>query len=280
LDSFKLLFLCYLRKVNKNNPIGIFDSGIGGLTVAKAIRKLLPNESILYFGDTKHLPYGDKSEESVKEFSQNISAFLKNKSCKMIVIACNTASSLAHETVVKTCPNIEVVNVIEPVVDRLTSSNTTSNIGIIGTKGTINSGIYPKKIRDKNNNANVKSLATPLLAAMIEEGFIEGKISEAIIHNYLNHKELNNINQLILACTHYPLIQNLIEKFYDDKVEIIDSASEVAKHIKTILENEKLLSDKKAEHHFFVSDYTNSFEQSAKFFFGEDIRLEEVKLKP
>ena len=279
MDSFKLLFLCYLRKVNKNNPIGIFDSGIGGLTVAKAIRKLLPNESILYFGDTKHLPYGDKSEESVKEFSQNISTFLKNKSCKMIVIACNTASSLAHETVIKTCPKIEVVNVIDPVVDRLASSDTKSNIGIIGTKGTINSGIYPKKIRDKNKNANVKSLATPLLAAMIEEEFIDGEISDVIIHNYLNHKELNDIEQLILACTHYPLIQNLIENFYDDKVEIIDSASEVAKHIKTILENKKLLSDKKAEHHFFVSDYTNSFEQSAKFFFGEDIRLEEVKLK-
>ena len=264
--------------VNKNNPIGIFDSGIGGLTVAKAIRKLLTNESLLYFGDTKHLPYGDKSEESVKEFSQNISNFLKDKSCKLIVIACNTASSIALETVIKACHNIEVVNVIDPVVDRLTSLNTASNIGIIGTKGTINSGIYPKKIRNKNKNANVKSLATPLLAAMIEEGFIEGKISEAIIHNYLNHKELNNINQLILACTHYPLIQNLIENFYDDKVDIIDSASEVAKQIKLKLEQKKLLSDKKAEHHFFVSDYTDSFEKSAKFFFGEDIRLEEVNL--
>ena len=100
--------------MNKNNPIGIFDSGIGGLTVAKAIRKLLPNESLLYFGDTKHLPYGDKSEESVKEFSQNISSFLKEKNCKMIVIACNTASSLANETVIRTCPEIEVVNVIDP----------------------------------------------------------------------------------------------------------------------------------------------------------------------
>ena len=266
--------------MKKDNPIGIFDSGIGGLTVAKAIRKLLPNESLLYFGDTKHLPYGEKSEESVKEFSHNISTFLKNKSCKMIVIACNTASSLAHETVIKACPNIEVVNVIDPVVDRITSSNRLSNIGIIGTKGTINSGIYPQKISAKNKNANVKSLATPLLAAMIEEGFITGKISEAIIHNYLNQKELNRIDQLILACTHYPLIQNLIENFYNDKVEIIDSASEVAKHIKTILEEKSLLSNEKAEHHFFVSDYTHSFDQSAKFFFGEDIRLEEVKLKP
>jgi len=280
LKHFKLLFLCYFRKVNKNNPIGIFDSGIGGLTVAKAIRKLLPNESLLYFGDTKHLPYGDKSEESVKEFSQNISSFFKEKNCKMIVIACNTASSLANETVIRTCPEIEVVNVIDPVVDRITSTKGTSKIGIIGTKGTINSGIYPQKISVKNTNAEVKSLATPLLAAMIEEGFIEGKISETIIHNYLNHDTLKEIDQLILACTHYPLIQNLIENFYQGKVEIIDSASQVAKHIKEILEKNSLLSDKKADHHFFVSDYTNSFEQSAKFFFGEDIRLEEVKLKP
>lgn len=266
--------------MNKDNPIGIFDSGIGGLTVAKAIRKLLPNESLLYFGDTKHLPYGDKSEESVKEFSQNISKFLKAKNCKMIVIACNTASSLAHETVKKACPDIEVVNVIDPVIDRISSQNSSSKIGIIGTKGTINSGIYTRKINAKNTDLEVRSLATPLLAAMIEEGFIEGKISDAIIHNYLNHNELKGINQLILACTHYPLIQNLIEHFYEDKVEIIDSASQVAKHIKSILENKALLSDKKADHHFFVSDYTSSFEQSAKFFFGEGIRLEEVKLKP
>jgi len=280
LNEFKLLFLCYFRKVNKDNPIGIFDSGIGGLTVAKAIRQLLPNESMLYFGDTKHLPYGDKSEESVKEFSQNISAFLRDKHCKMIVIACNTASCLANDTVKKTCPEIEVVNVIDPVVDRISSSGNASKIGIIGTKGTINSGIYAQKISAKNTKIDVKSLATPLLAAMIEEGFIKGKISEAIIHNYLNHDELKGIDQLILACTHYPLIQHQIESFYESQVEIIDSASQVAKHIKTILKNKNLLSDKKAEHHFFVSDYTKSFEQSAKFFFGEDIRLEEVKLKP
>jgi glutamate racemase len=264
--------------VNKNNPIGIFDSGIGGLTVAKAIRLLLPNESLLYFGDTKHLPYGEKSSESIQEFSEDISQFLKKKGCKMIVIACNTASSVAYESVKKQCPKIEIVNVIDPVIRRICSNKGNKTIGIIGTKGTINSQVYPEKIKAIHKHAEVKSLATPLLAAMIEEGFFNDKISEVIIHNYLKQEKLNSIDQLILACTHYPLIQALISDFYQQKVEIIDSASEVALHIKNILTDKNLLSQEKSRHRFYVSDYTDSFEKSAKMFFGEDIQLEEVKL--
>ena len=133
--------------VEKDQPIGIFDSGIGGLTVARAIRKILPNESLIYFGDTKHLPYGDKSAEAVQEFSQSISHFLHNKNCKMIVIACNTASSLAYDVVKKECLNIEIVNVIDPVVKRIATNTSNSTIGIIGTKGTIQSKVYPQKIK-------------------------------------------------------------------------------------------------------------------------------------
>jgi glutamate racemase len=263
--------------VNKDNPIGIFDSGIGGLTVAKAIRSLMPFESLLYFGDTKHLPYGEKSPQSIKEFSKNIALFLKEKQCKMIVIACNTASSIAYDIVKRECPNIEIVNVIDPVVNRITESKNDSTIGIIGTKGTINSQVYSQKIRSINKNIKVKSLATPLLAAMIEEGFFNDKISQAIVHNYLKDPVLADIKQLILACTHYPLIQDLISDFYIQEVDIIDSASQVALHIKEVLNEKKLLSQKSPKQRFFISDYTLSFEKSAKLFFGEDILLEEVK---
>jgi len=263
--------------VNKDNPIGIFDSGIGGLTVAKAIRSLMPFESLLYFGDTKHLPYGEKSPQSIQGFSKNIALFLKQKKCKMIVIACNTASSVAYDIVKKECPNIEIINVIDPIVNRITESKNDSTIGIIGTKGTINSQVYSKKIQSINKNIKVKSLATPLLAAMIEEGFFNDKISQAIVHNYLKDPALTNIKQLILACTHYPLIQDLISDFYTQEVDIIDSASQVALHIKEVLTEKKLLSQQSPSQRFFVSDYTLSFEKSAKLFFGEDILLEEVK---
>ena len=264
--------------MNENSPIGIFDSGIGGLTVAKAIRTLLPKESLLYFGDTKHLPYGEKSSESIQEFSIHIANFLKNKDCKMIVIACNTASSVAYESVKKQCPEIEIVNVIDPVIQRISKNKEHKTIGIIGTKGTINSKIYPKKIKNASVKAEVKSLATPLLAAMIEEGFYNDEISEVIVHNYLKQDSLKSINQLILACTHYPIIQSLISDFYQQKIDIIDSASEVALYIKKILISKNLLGQEQPKHHFFVSDYTHSFEKSAKLFFGENIQLEEVKI--
>ena len=262
--------------MNKDNPIGIFDSGIGGLTVAKAIRSLLPYESLLYFGDTKHLPYGEKSAHAIQEFSKNIALFLKQKKCKMIVVACNTASSVAYETIKNEYPDIEIVNVIDPIVKLITTNIDTKTIGVIGTKGTINSDVYPHKIKSVNHNINVKSLATPLLAAMIEEGFFNDKISQAIVHNYLKDPALEGIEKLILACTHYPLIQEVIRDFYPQDIDIIESASEVALHIKDILTDKQLLANQSQKHRFYVTDYTLSFEKSAKFFFGEDIHLEEV----
>ena len=261
----------------KEQPIGVFDSGIGGLTVAKAIRKCLPKESILYFGDTKHLPYGDKSAKVIQEYALSITQFLKNNHCKMIVIACNTASSLAYNSIKKAYPSIELVNVIDPVAQRSYVPN--SCIGVIGTKGTIQSNIYRQKINEKDQSIKVKSLATPLLAAMIEEGFFKEDISQAIIQNYLSKKELEGIEQLILACTHYPLIQQSINSYYKEKVTIIDSASEVAKHVQQVLSRKNLLSQRsEINDRFYISDYTKSFEESAKYFFGNDISLEEVSL--
>ena len=167
-------------------PIGIFDSGIGGLTVANAIRKILPNEQLIYFGDTAHMPYGDKSPEAVKFYSLKIAKFLLDKKCKMIVIACNTASAHAfHELVHFLGERIPIINVIDPVVDLMVQKGNAQKIGVIGTKSTIRSDIYAKKFKAANPDIQVSSLATPLLAPMIEEGFFNNNISKTVINSYL-----------------------------------------------------------------------------------------------
>lgn len=269
-----------VKQLRSNDPIGIFDSGIGGLTVASAITKQLPNEKIIYFGDTAHLPYGDKSPDSIKYYGIRISQFLLQRRCKLIVIACNTASSMAYETVKDFVGDqAHVVNVIDPVVDEVTSDKRIRRVGVIGTKGTIRSDIYSKKIKAARKNIEVPSLATPLLASMIEEGFFNNKISRTIINSYLSRPKLSKIDSLILACTHYPLIKPEIEEYYGGKVNIIDSAGVVAQHVRELLKKKNLLTkDKKPKHHFYVSDYTDSFEKSTKYFFRNKIHLEEVSI--
>jgi len=262
-----------------NSPIGIFDSGIGGLTVAHAIKEKLPKENIIYFGDTEHLPYGEKSTKAIQIFSKSIVNFLISKNCKAIVIACNSASSVAFDVVEKEASNLSVFNVIDPVVKEVVRVCADYNIGVIGTKATIQSNIYEHKIKELCNSSKVSSLATPLLAPMIEEGFINEKISHTIIASYLANKKLSNIDHLILACTHYPLIYNEINTYYNSSVNVIDSSTIVAKHIVDSLKDKNLLNNtKETKHHFYVSNYTKSFEQSAKFFFKEDIKLEEINL--
>lgn len=262
----------------KNSHIGIFDSGIGGLTVVKALMKVLPKENIVYFGDTKHLPYGEKSIKSIQEFSTKIINFLVSKKCKIIIIACNSASSAVAQSIAKTAYNIPILNVIDPVIKEVVKV-CSNNIGVIGTKATISSNIYEKKIKLLDNNANINSLATPLLAPMIEEEFINEKISSTIITNYLSDKRLTNISHLILACTHYPLIQQEISDYYKNKVTVIDSATIVAKYIALKLKKLDLLRVSTTKnHHFYVSNYTDSFEKSANFFLKKSIKLKEVDI--
>jgi glutamate racemase len=269
-----------LKNASPDQPIGIFDSGIGGLTVANAIKEKLPKERIIYFGDTAHLPYGDKSPDSIKYYSIRIAQFLLQKNCKMIVIACNTASSMGYEIVKEFVGNqARVVNVIDPVVKKIVSDRATRKVGVIGTKGTIKSNIYAKKIKELKSNLEVASLATPLLASMIEEGFFNNKISRTIIHSYLSSKKLRKIDTLILACTHYPLIKPEIQDFYKGDVKVIDSAGVVAEHVAALLKKDGLLNNKKNPvHHFFVSDHTESFEKSTNFFFRNRIRLKEAAI--
>lgn len=267
-------------KSRSENPIGIFDSGIGGLTVAHAIHKILPQESLVYFGDTAHLPYGDKSPDSIKYYGVRIAEFLLGYGCKTIVIACNTASSIAFEAIKKHVGNrATVISVIEPVVNRVAAQVSDQKIGVIGTKATVKSDVYSKKIKQLNPELQVASLATPLLAPMIEEGFFNNKISKTVINSYLAKPKLKNIKTIILACTHYPLIKSEIEDYYKGKVKIIDSAQIVAEAVFNHLANEGLLNTSaRPTNRFFVSDFTPSFAESTKIFFKGKLQLEHYPL--
>lgn len=261
---------------NNNQPIGIFDSGIGGLTVANAVSKLLPNEQLIYFGDTAHMPYGDKSKELIRSYATTITDFLLyQKKCKAIVIACNTASAAAYEVLRDHYKGVvPVINVIDPMIEAVIADDEIKKVGIIATKTTVTSGVYQEKLTRRKPALQYSAFATPLLASMIEEGFYNNNISHAVLQNYLGNEALNGIDALVLACTHYPLIKNEIAAFYNHQVKIFDSAEVVAQKLKWVLEKEQLLSSSKAgEDIFYVSDYTESFERATQIFFGHKINL-------
>jgi len=260
-----------------DNPIGVFDSGVGGLTVAKSIKTLLPKENLVYFGDTLHLPYGEKSSNSIIRYSKQITEFLLKKNCKAIVIACNSASAHAFEATKEMVPeNVPVINVIDPVAKCIKSNYSSNQIGVIGTKATIRSNIY----QNRTNPVKIASLETPLLAAMIEEGFIQDSVSKAVISAYLERKELKNIDTLVLGCTHYPLLEKEITTYYKNKVSIIDSGKLVALELQKQLSDNGLLNSSPSKNcdEFFVSDYTSSFEKITASFFGSEISLTELKI--
>lgn len=264
--------------MSSNSAIGIFDSGIGGLTVANAVQKHLPKEQIIYFGDTAHLPYGDKAPSSIIEYSKTISRFLVNKGCKVIVIACNTASSVAFEKVVEAV-DVPVINVIDPVVDVVVNTENAKHVGVIGTKATINSGEYRKRILNLNSHVEGSSMATPLLVPLIEELIMDDTIGHMVISKYLSQPKLAGIDSLILGCTHYPLVKKIVEDYYDNTVEVFDSADIVGRYVKHYLGEQKLLNEgDRKSHEFYVSDFTESFESNTRNFFGEEIHLEEVDL--
>ncbi len=259
-----------------NKPIGVFDSGVGGLTVAHAIKQILPDETLVYFGDTAHLPYGDKSEGAIINYSRKITEFLLRHGAKLILIACNSASASAYSVLKKEYGGkVLLLDVISPVIDYINEKKY-SRVGVIGTKRTITSGTYESGFKQKSQGTDVVSLATPLLVPMIEEGFIFDDISNAIIRTYLSDKKLKGIQALVLGCTHYPLIRNQISKFFNFDIEVVDSARVVALVLRELLEENDLLNtgENKEKDKFFVSDYTAYFEKIARMFFeGGDINL-------
>lgn len=267
-------------KKHVSQPIGIFDSGIGGLTVAHAIQQALPNERMIYFGDTAHLPYGDKSEAAIQAYSIKIADVLLKMDCKVIVIACNSASSAAYELLKEYVgKRAHIINVIDPMVALVTKRFAGKSVGLIGTKRTVQSGVYSRKVEESRQGITLHPLATPLLVHMIEEGFFDNRISHDIISQYLSDPTLQSIDALILACTHYPLIKKEISEYYQHRVVVLDSSEEVAASLKEYLTTSGLLNTEgKPTHQFLVSDYTESFEASTKLFFGEVVHLEKHKL--
>lgn len=263
----------------KEQPIGIFDSGVGGLTVAHAIKQILPGESLVYFGDTAHLPYGDKSAESIKTYSRRITEFLLDHNSKVVLVACNSASASAFDSLTKEFGSRTIlIDVIDPVVEYLGTKNFTK-VGVIGTKRTISSGTYENKVKERSPSTSVVSMATPLLVPMIEEGFIYDDISNAIIRTYLSDKSLAGIQALVLGCTHYPIIKNQISKIFNFNVEVVDSARLVSVILRDTLEKNNLLNDSgKVNDRFFISDYTPYFEKIARMFFEGEINLKKADI--
>ena len=245
--------------------IGVFDSGLGGLTVLKELKKSMPNESFIYFGDTAHLPYGNKSKASVVKYSLNIANFLFTQQVKAIVVACNTASAVALEELNKQY-SIPVLNVVDPSVLKAVSHSKSKTIGVIGTETTILSGTYQKKINKINAEIEVVTQACPLFVPIIEEGLINKQFSNYIAEYYLQNLKKTPVDTLILGCTHYPLFKSIIAKHIHSKVLIVDSAKATSEYVLKYLNNKKLLSKNKMilEDRYYVSDKPAVFNHLAK----------------
>ena len=257
-------------------PIGVFDSGYGGLTILKELKKQLPQYDYTYLGDNARAPYGSRSFETVYQYTLEAVNWFFKQGCSLVIIACNTASSLGYQDLKDFLGDkIPILNVIDPVVSFCKNQTHYRKIGVIGTKATIKSDIYAQKLKLEIPNIKVQSLATPLLAPMIEEGFFNNNISKTIINAYLSSTKLKNIDSIILACTHYPLIREEINDYFKGKVEILNTAKIVADDVKNKLETLNILNTKisAVNHLFYVSDKTTAFEQSTKLFFKDKIDL-------
>lgn len=262
-----------------SQPIGIFDSGIGGLTTARAVVKQLPKENIIYFGDTAHMPYGDKSTAAIQAYAVKIVHMLLQQDCKLILIACNSATAAAYELVKEYIGSkATVMNVVDPVIHLLRGKYASKRIGLIGTRQTVSSNVFKRKIDELNLGINLSSYATNLLASAIEE-FGNHAVIDDLLKVYLAHPDLQNIDVLVLACTHYPIIKERILQYYNRPIEVIDTSDIVAQAVKDTLEKSQLLNaNGSSTKHFYVSDYTESFASNAKLFFDEEITIEHYPL--
>lgn len=246
-------------------PIGVFDSGVGGLTVVKEIMSQLPGEHILYFGDTARLPYGSKSKETVTEYSRQIARFLLSQGVKVIVVACNTASALAVDTL-RGEFDVRILDVVRPGAQAAADVTKNGNIGIIGTEGTIRSGIYSKLLYQINPDLNVYGKACPLFVPLAEEGWIYDSVTREVARRYLGEFQGKDVDSIVLGCTHYPLLRNLIrdvvQEVLGDGVALVNPAVETAKNLKNLLAEHDLLAagGQVSEHNtFYVSDGAEKF---------------------
>ncbi len=257
--------------------IGVFDSGFGGLTVLKELGKALPYETLIYLGDTARLPYGTKSQETILRYTQESCSFLIDQGVKLIVIACNTATSIALDYLADFF-SIPLLGVIDPIIGKVIQTSPSGRIGILGTRATVKSGVYQKKIERYLPHAQITAIASPLLVSLVEEGFIDHPITRLSIQEYVRPLLIAQVDTVILACTHFPLIQNLIEQALGPGIHVIDPAYATAKAAKKLLLDLNLLTTEKklADALFYVTDDPDKFKRLGPQFLGhsiEDVRL-------
>ena len=241
-----------------NKPIGMFDSGVGGLTVLSELKKSIPNEDIIYLGDTKSFPYGNKSEQTILELSRRCVDFLLKKNVKLIVIACGTATSQALETLKKEY-DIPIIGIIKPTVEYLKMKvKRGEKIGVVATKGTIKSGQWEKQIKEKIQGCNLNSSECSLLAPMAEEGWTSNEVARYTIKEYM--KPFKNTDYLVLGCTHYPLFKDLIIEELGNKVDVINTGEKLGKYIKDYLKEKELLKERgKGKYEIYLTDTETNF---------------------
>ena len=261
-----------MNSTDKQKSIGVFDSGIGGLTVVKRLAATLPNESIVYFGDTARVPYGSKSNSTVIEYSIQNTKFLLKKNIKALVVACNTASSIAIPDLKKMF-DIPIIGMIEPGSRMALNKSQSKKIGVIGTRATINNLAYSKEIKKLNNSAQVIEKPCPLFVPLAEEGWIKHQATYEIAEEYLKELRKIGIDTLVLGCTHYPILSEVIQEVIGDNVTLIDSGVASSEVINTELEKLHLLSDsdKHGKQEYYVSDIPAKFKEVAELFLGKEI---------
>lgn len=257
-------------------PLGVFDSGIGGLTVARALFERLPRESVIYFGDTARVPYGPKSPETVRRYSSEILSFLLKHGVKAVVVACNTSTAHALSTLQQQSP-VPVVGVIEPGARAAVAATRTGTIGVIGTAGTIASGAYERAIKAQRPDARVHSRPCPLFVPLVEEGWFDHPAAELIAREYLEPLKRAKVDVLVLGCTHYPLLKTLLARVMGPEVTLVDSAEETATAVARELERLSLLANGGShDHRFVVSDDEPHFRKVGALFLGERLKQVEV----
>jgi glutamate racemase len=241
-------------------PIGVFDSGIGGLTVVKALRDRLPNETILYLGDTARVPYGPKSPEAVQRYALELAQMLVQKNAKALVVACNTVSAVALPLLTRKF-SVPVIGVIEPGARAALAATRNRHVGVIGTRATIRSGAYERALRATDNNVRVSSRACPLLVPLIEEGLLDDDITDRVIVRYLEPLLSEGIDTLVLGCTHYPLLSSAIARALGDEITLVDSAQNCAAAVQEILDRQSLRSPatQHGELHVALTDAADNF---------------------
>ena len=261
-----------------NRPIGVFDSGVGGLTVFEAVQRELPDEPLIYLGDTARVPYGTRSAETVVRYSLEAARFLRRHEIKLLVVACNTASSVALEPLAEVA-RVPAVGVILPGARRAVELSASGRIGVIGTRATIASGAYREGIRSMRPDAEVLSRPCPLFVPLAEEGWMDDEVAERVAARYLEPLRASGVDTLVLGCTHYPLLREVIAKTMGPGVRLVDSAESVAREVGERLRVEPELAaagrSTPAQHRFFVTDAPEPFQQVAERFLRRPIeRLE------